>query len=381
MANNTITKIVPKLLAQGLLALRENAITPRLVASMSTSIAGKKGSTIDVPIPSAITATDVTPAATAPAAGAMNPDSVPIALTNWKEAAFDLSDSEYEQVMDGVLPMQASEAVKSIVNAVDQSILALYVKFYGSQGTAGTTPLGAGGIADATGLRKVLHKQLAPNEPRHVILDPDAEAAALALTQFADMNFSGSVGAMRDGDLNRKLGMQWWMNQNVRTHTSPAMTAGAATVNGVNASGATTLSVAKATNATNLIEGDLIQIASGPAAGQYVVTAAVTLAVGNTNVSIYPGLRGATAGGETITKTNTHVANLGFHRDAFAFANRPLMPAPEGLGSISMAQMDPISGLNLRLEVTREFKRTRWSFDFLWGVGVVRRELGARLLG
>lgn len=382
MASNIITAVIPKILAQGLLALRQNAVTPRIVANMTTSIAGKKGSTIDVPIPSAIAATDVTPAVTAPIAGAVVPETVPVTLNYWKEAAFDLSDNEYEQSMAGILPMQASEAIKSIVNAVDTSILGLYTKFYGTQGTAGTTPFGSGvGVTDAVGIRKVLNKQLAPLEDRHVILDPDAEANALALQQFADMQFSGSVAAMRDGMLNRKLGMDWWMNQNVPTHTSPAMTAGAATVNGVNAAGATTVSIAKATNATNLIVGDILVIASGSAAGNYVVTAAVTLAVGNTSVAISPPLRGATAGGETVTKINTHVANLAIHRDAIAFANRPLVPAPEGLGVISLAQMDPVSGLTLRVEVTREFKRTRWSFDFLWGVAVVRHQLGARLLG
>jgi hypothetical protein len=384
MASNIITAVIPKLLAQGLLALRQNAITPRLVASMSSTIAGKKGSTIDVPVPSAITATDVTPAATAPVAGAMVPTTVPVVLNNWKEAAFDLSDNEYEQAMDGVIPMQASEAVKAIVQAVDLSIMALYVKFYGTFGTAGTTPFGNvdSGIADAVGIRKVLNNQLVPMEPRHVVLNPDAEANALAMKQFADMQFSGSVAAMQDGMLNRKLGMNWWMNQNVPTMTTTVFTAGAASVNGVNAAGILTLSVAKLTNTTPLVEGDILTIASGPAAGNYVVTAATTLIVGNTTVNIYPPLRGATAGAEVVTKLATGgVQNLAFHRDAIAFANRPLSSAPEGLGSISMAQMDPVSGLSLRLEVTREFKRTRWSFDFLWGVSVIRRELGARLLG
>jgi hypothetical protein len=378
MASNNIVKVVPKLLAQGLLALRQNAVTPRLGAVMTTSIAGKKGSTIDVPIPSAITATDVVPAATAPNAGSVIPDTVPVALTNWKEAAFDLTDSEYEQVMDGVIPMQASEAIKAIVNAVDLSFLVLYKKFYGSFGTAGTTPFGAGvGVADATGIRKVLNNQLAPMDNRNVVFNADAEANALALQQFADSQFSGSVAAMRDGQLNRKLGMDWWMNQNVQSHTSPAFSAGAVTVNGVNAAGATTVSIAKLTNTHALVEGDLLTISGR----QYVVTADTTLIVGNTAVPIYPGLVTAKAGGEAVTKLGTHVANIAFHRDAFAFANRPLVAAPEGLGVISLAQMDPVSGLTLRLEVTREFKRTRWSFDFLWGVNVVRRELGARLLG
>lgn len=383
MASNVLTNVIPRLLAQGLVTLRENAVMPRLVANMSSAFAGRKGSTIDVPIPSAIVATEVTPAATAPAAGAVSPGTVPVVLDKWWEAAFDLSDNEYEQVMDGVIPMQAAEAVKAIVNKVDQSIMALYTGIYGFFGTAGTTPFGTPGILDGVGIRKVLENQLAPKEPRHVVMNPDAEAAALALTQFANMEFSGSVDAMREGMLNRKLGMQWWMNQNIPTHVSPAATAGAITVNGVNALGATTISIAKASNATNLIVGDILTIAHAAPIGtrSYVVTANVTLGVGNTNVGIYPALPVATAGGEAVTKINTHVANLALHRDAIAFASRPLIPVAEGLGAISLSQVDPISGLPLRIEVTREFKRTRWSFDLLWGVKLVMPQLAARLLG
>ncbi len=383
MASNVLTNVIPRLLAQGLVTLRENAVMPRLVANMSSAFAGRKGSTIDVPIPSAITATAVTPNTTAPAAGAVSPDTVPVVLDQWWEAAFDLSDNEYEQVMDGVIPMQAAEAVKAIVNKVDLSILALYTGVFGQFGTAGTTPFGTPGVLDAVGIRKVLENQLAPKEPRHVVMNPDAEAAALALTQFANMEFSGSVDAMREGMLNRKLGMQWWMNQNIPTHVSPAASAGAITVNGVNALAASTISIAKATNATNLIVGDIITIAHASPIGtrSYVVTANVTLSVGNTNVGIYPKLPVATAGGEVVTKVNTHVANLAFHRDAFAFASRPLIPVAEGLGAISLSQVDPVSGLPLRIEVVREHKRTRWSFDLLWGVKLVRPELAARLLG
>ena len=69
-----------------------------------------------------------------------------------------------------------------------------------------------------------------------------------------------------------------------------------------------------------------------------------------------------------------------FHRDAIAFATRPLQRAPSGLGTITDTMVDEVSGLSLRLEVTREHKRIRFSYDILYGYAVVRRELGARFM-
>jgi len=88
----------------------------------------------------------------------------------------------------------------------------------------------------------------------------------------------------------------------VETNTSAATSAGAITVNGVNGNGSTTVSVNKATNAQAVGVGHILTIASGPAAGVYRITAATTIATpGPTSVSITPGLRGATAGGEVVT--------------------------------------------------------------------------------
>ena len=101
------------------------------------------------------------------------------------------------------------------------------------------------------------------------------------------------------------------------TNTSAAATSGATTVNGVNGSGSSTLSIAKAAGVNQpLAKGAQITIASGPAVGVYVCNSATTLtAGGNTSVSILPNLRGATAGGEAITLTliPSGVDNLNFN--------------------------------------------------------------------
>jgi hypothetical protein len=45
---------------------------------------------------------------------------------------------------------------------------------------------------------------------------------------------------------------------------------------------------------------------------------------------------------------------------------------------VFQAPLDDISGIALRLEISRQYKLETLSYDYLAGAGVVRRELGSR---
>lgn len=382
---NTLTAVTPKLLAQGLLALRQMAIMPRLVNNKYEAMAGEKGSTIDVPIPSAIAAVQVTPANTPPSTADVAPTSVSLPLDQWWEAPFYMSDQDILTAMNGTLPMQATEAVKSLANKVDNYILGLYTKFYGFTGTAGVVPFANGTTADATAARKILQKQLAPPGDRHYVMDPDMEANALNLRAFQDASWAGNTDVILNGTLNMRLGARWWMDQNVPTHTAGTITTGlickAATAVAVGIK-TLTATTAASTGACALLIGDIITFAGD--SQTYVLTANATQASAATDVTLAfePGLKVAKTGSEAVTVKASHAVNLLFHRDAIAFATRPLLGVVDsGLGCIINSAVDPISGLTLRLEITREHKRTRFSYDILWGAAVVRAEFGTRVGG
>lgn len=387
---NTLTALIDKLLAQGLMALRQNTILPTLINHDYEAMAGEKGSTVEVPIPAPVPVQDVTPGATPPATGDIAPSVIVLPMDKWKEAPFYLTDKELLEVQSGVLPMHASEAIKSLINQVEADVFANYKEVYGFAGAAGTTPFATDVSAwsGAAGARTVLNKQLCPMGDRRVLLNPDAEANAISLQPFQNMQWRGDDKGIIEGQIGRKLGADWYMDQNIPTHTSTALSGGAATVNGAHAvnAGSTdngrtgTVSIAKATATSPLVKGDIISFAGD--AQTYTVMADVTLTVGNTTVSISPALKVAKAGGEAMTLRATHVVNLAFHQGAFAFANRPLAAGVDAnLGSIISSMSDSISKLSLRLEVRREHKRTRYSYDMLYGSKLIRPELACRIAG
>lgn len=381
---NTITNVLPKLLAQGLLALRQNAVTSRLVNRSYDSLAAQKGNVINVPIPSAVVATNVTPAVALASNQDASPTSVAVTLDFWKEATFFLTDNDLASVMDGYIPMQASEAIKALANAVDQFILGKHVGLFGMAGTPGTTPFN-GSLNMAATARKLLNAQLAPMDDRRAIIDPAADANLLInsaiLNPFGPDDIA-TAGIIR-GSIGTKLGLDWYMNQNITTYTPGTGAASgfiASTVAGV--VGQTTLNVINATASGQIKVGDIFTLVADTAAQQYVVTVTTTVsATVQSVITFYPGLKTAPATGATLVFVSVvYTANVAFHRDAFAWASRPLQDV-SGLGNTFQAAVDPVSGIALRLELSRQYKQTTFSFDVLGGAALVRPELGVKIAG
>jgi hypothetical protein len=377
---NTLDDLMPKILARGLVTLRKRLVMPGLVNRDYRTEAARRGQTIDVPMPPTVLARDVVPGAVPVATPDITETTVKLDLNFWKEAPLKFTDKEQLEVIDDAVLMATDAAANSLAEAVNASLFAEYPGVFGYVGTAGTTPFtgSPGTYAVATEARKRLNNQKAPLAERRIVIDPDAEEAAINLSAFADSSFAAGGGVILEGDIGRKLGFDWFMDQQVPSHTSTPLTAGAATVNGVHAAGVKTVSIAKATNTSPLVKGDIITIAGD--SQTYVVTADVTLAVGNTNVTIEPALQVATAGGEAVALKATHIVNLAFNRAAFALAVRPLSQ-PQAPGSRVMTMVDSATGLPLRLEISRQHKQDNWSFDILWGTKLVRAELACRIAG
>jgi hypothetical protein len=382
--SNTLTNIMPKILARAVMTLREQCVMPRLVNGDYSSEAAKKGTTIDVPIPSGKTASDVTPSNTPPSPADTTPKIVQVSLDQWKSSDFHLSDKDLVEIDKNAhfIPMEMAEAIRALANAVNDHIFSYYTGVYGFTGTAAVTPF-ASTVTAATNARKIMNQQRAPRTLRRGVLDYDAEANALALSPFADADKTLSAQVKIEGEIGRKYGIDWVADDAVPTHTAGTLAAIGAVIATAKAAGASTIQV----NASNgsgytLVAGDVFTIAGDTQT--YVVQATVT-GIGSATksaVTIDPPLAAAVSS-EAVTIQGDHVVNMVFHRDAFAFANRPLVGNTQSmaLGSQIMSMTDPQTGITLRLEVSRQYKQVVWEFDILWGAQLVRPELATRILG
>lgn len=371
--SNTLTEVAPKLLAQGLLALRERAITTRLINRDYDALAAQKGQTINVPIPSAITARDVTPGVTQASNVDSAPTSVPVSLNFWKEGPFQMSDKDIQESMSGVMPMQASEAIKSVINAVDKFVLGYYTGFWNHIGTAGTTPFNTS-LTVAAQAGTILDRELADSEDRRMLVSPDARQNFLLNTNILQAEQRGDAGGILRGEIGFKLGMEWYMNQNVDSivHTPGTAWITGWTFDGSNAVGTTTAAVVF-TNSGSVKIGDIFYLTNGGLG--YVVTATATAVTSTTmNISFKPGLRYAVATAASLfigAAGTAYTVNVAFHRSALAWASRPFADV-QGLGNIIQSITDPVAGVALRLEISRQYKQTTFAYDILGGAGPVR---------
>ena len=379
---NAIENLTPQILANILSVLRETCVLPNLVNNSYSSDAAAQGSTIDINDLNDMTAFDVTPGAT-PASNVISDVASAkkqLVLNKFQAATFVMTDKEIKEVQEGTRPRAIEKAVKALANKINSEIFALYKEVYNVVGTAGVNPFGTSTL-EAQQAARVLNSALAPMDERRMVLDPFGYANALGLSVLQKVNESGDSEALRDGTITRALGFDWYQDQQVPTHTLGAPATAAIDANAT--AGAVSLVLDNASGAdlaTLPVVGDVFTIAGNTQ--QYVVTSVTADAptTNETTVGISPALAANVTDGAVVTFVASHTTNLAFHREAFAFASRPMMDL-ETPGSLIQPLVDDVSGLAMRFEIQREWKRTVFSIDCLYGVRAVRSQLAVRIAG
>jgi len=382
---NTLTTAILEMAERAVPVLQKSAVLPRLIWSDVSPQVGEKGQVVVMPKADAGTVRNVTPGVYGTNVD-VTASRVAITLNKWRESPMQLSDKDFAEVMEGYIPAQAEECLRALVNDVDADLATEMAKAFPNYGgTAGTTPF-ATNLASFATCRKGLSRNAAPLEDRACVLDPDAEGNALILGNFLKADERGDQGGIIEGQIGRKLGAMWYLDQNIQafaTHTLNVTTS--ILVNGSVAVGGATVILDRASLTGILKTGQLLSFTG--IKQQFVVTATATAATNAITLGIRPAVATVIADGVTATIVGAHMDNLYFHRKAFAIASRPLsasasaagytLPGSENMRTI----VDPVSGLAVRLSITREHYQWTLSWDILYGRGPVRPEWGARILG
>lgn len=293
-------------------------------------------------------------------------------------------------------------AVATVANKIDADGMALYKKVYNSIGTPATTPAAIliylkAGVA--------LDNNSCPQDgKRSLVITPLMQAVIVDALKGLFQQATAIAQQYSKGQMGIAAGFNWYMDQNVNTHTTGVFTTSATPlVNGASQTGASLITDGWNSGSSTLKEGDVFTIAgvnhvnpqSRQSTGelqQFVVTADKTSSGGAITIPISPSIitgtgfqtvTGSPADNAAITMVGAESTStpqgLAFHRDAFCLSSADL-PLP---GGVDMAARVADKQLGLSVRMVRQYDITtdKWPcrLDILYGWDVLRPELACRV--
>lgn len=378
---------LPQVTAQFAVSLRARALASRIVNRSMDPAPVAIGDTLNIRFAVPQAAQAVVPGHAPVAAQTPAKTTVPLVIDRFFERSMVLTDKDVGEIENGAAPQEITQMGIDLAEQVNADIYnAMNLQAGSSIGAAGTNPFATdeGPLLDAL---QRLEEERAPSAGRAAILRPDAWRRAIQVPNLvqADRRGGGS-NPLVTGVLDGSYGTPMAVDQIIPRTTSNALGAGALTINGVNAAGALSISIAKGAGANwSARAGDILTIAGQTQT--YVIAADTTVVQGgNTSVPLTMPLRVATAGGEAVTAMGvgtTYSNNLVFHQDAVLFASRRLQELTvDGRNPAdTWTYADDLTGLVYRAEIQRQHYQSALRISCLYGVRVVRPAHVVRLVG
>jgi hypothetical protein len=387
MANTINPILVDRIYAMGMKALRRKTSLLKYVTRYDREFNSSfQGDTVVVPLPHVFQDSDVgdvIPSNINPAPSDIAPNFGVVTLNNWKKVAYALTDKEVSDLQAGTFTAQFDAAMDALARTIVRNVWLNYLGVYQAVGTAGVTPF-ASNITIAGAARKLLFQAGVPAENRAMILGFDADAEAINLAIFQQYLQAGTTETLREGIIGRASGFDWDTDAYLPSFVGGTLSNGigkSALVNGAVSVGATSVNIDSLTLTGTLVIGDIFTVAGSTQ--QYVVTAN-RLVLGNAIAALTfsPAAKTTFADNAVITFVANHaLAAMAMHPQAICFASKPLDNVTFEGGSQIRQYPDPMSGLTVCLEITRQYKQTVAEFSCLWGSSLVRPECAVRILG
>ena len=370
MANEFIT--VKEIARQILPRLIENLVFPNLIdKDFSDEYVTGKGATIQVKKPVILTAKDFNESE-GTSTQDVKEESVDVTLDKLATVDVEFGAIQRATNVDDLNRLFLEPAAVALAEKINSDGLFLYKDIPYAVGTAGTTP---SKLTDLANVRKMLNTNKVPVAGRVAVWDPESDANFTTIDAIVNAEKSGSTAALREGSIGRVFGLDNYMAQGVKQHTSGITKATDVKVNGKVTAGATSIAIDGTALTGKLVKGDILTIKKN----NYVVVEDTADASTNAiaSVKVYPALP-EIADDTVVTLVSGHTANLAFNPMAFAFVTRPLI-APAGVESY----VTSYNGITLRVVrgYDMKYKKEMLSMDVLYGYKTMYPELATRVLG
>ena len=379
---NTLTNLIPVFYqALDRVSREKTGFIPNVAKDVSADSVGKD-QVVRVPIAPASTASDISPAATAPVTGSQTIGYTDITISKSRFVPLLWNGEEQKSVsgiVGSVLEDQIAQAIRTLNNEVEADIAGLYTKTSRAYGTAGTTPFSSS-LEDAAQIRKILDDNGAPDDGARAIVVNTTAGAKLRSLSGVNTNYAaGTSQVLTQGQFFPLFGFNMAESAQVKAHTKGAGT-GYDFVAAGEAIGQTTLSLEGGTvNTTGIKAGDVVTF--GTDANKYVVNTGITATSGDIVIGA-PGLLVAGADATEMTIGDSYTANMAFHKNAIQLVTRaPAMPLVGDSADDAMIITDPVTGISYRICVYKQFKQVAYTIELAWGCAMVKPEWSAILLG
>ncbi len=367
------TYLTPTIIAkEALIVLENNMVLANLVHQDYSREYQKVGATVIVRKPTTFSSTAVSDTVNM---GTATESSVAVVLNRHLDVTFQVTTQELSLNIVDFSQQLIEPAMKAHAQTIDAYLAAEYINVAGHYAVNATPAVG-----DILNLRKVQNILKVPMTDRRLVLGPVAEAKYLGLDAFLHASKRGDGGqAVREAELGRVLGYDTYMDQNIASQTTGGYAAAASVVilNTAGTVGGTIIAMKNGVQNGTLNAGDVFKLNAYNE--WFVVTQAATAegGAGTIQVPVQPPLLTAFTNGSTVTFQQSHVANLAFHKNAFAMVTAPLAPPIGG------ADAKVLNWRNLSARVVYDYtmmtKTNLISIDMLVGFKTLDRNLAARL--
>ena len=329
--------------------------------------------------------------------------------------AFALTGQQLTFDIEALSRKVINPAIISLANQVDADGLAEYINIYNMIGTPGTTP---STFAFLTAAAERLDNEAISRKGRVSILSPKAHwsMADGELKSVFQQNMVDTL--IRQGFIGRYALMDFFMDQNVVSHTVGVRVSDTGAIATTSSEGATTLALKGFTDGDVIAKGDIITIDSvagvNPISGQiwenaqlrqFVATAELTIGGSGTGtLSISPKIYSSSANEDFLpiqtvndlpaandvvtivsgSSGQSYPQNLFFHPNAFALTMVPIAK-PMSAGQSVMWGQATDEDLGLAVTVSTDWNSVAFSentrIDVLYGWDTIEENYAVRGTG